>query len=136
MFERVLDRRIRAHCYEKNILEDEQEGFLPIRNTTRYLYRLLATLHENRRRKATAFLLLLDFEKAFDSVPIPCLIHKLYKAGIKGNILRLVNGFLSSRKVKLKINGKIGSPRNCTLIGLPQGAVISPVLFIIYVSDL
>ena len=119
LFERVMDKRIRAHCYDGNLLDDEQEGFLPIRSTTRYLYRLLATLHENRRRKATAFLLLLDFEKAFDSVPIPCLIYKLYKAGIKGNFLRLIHEYLSSRRVKLKINGSTGSSRECTLIGLP-----------------
>eukprot|EP00116_Pleurobrachia_bachei_P001227 sb/3461489/ len=136
VLERIIDRRMRELCDMEDILDDEQEGFLPVRSTTRYLYRLLSTLHENRRRKATAFILLLDFEKAFDSVPTDCLIYKLHGFGVKGHLLRLLHCMLSSRLVKLKINGKIGRARACTLVGLPQGGVLSPLLFILYIADL
>ena len=136
LLERVLDRRMRDKCYIENLLDEEQEGFLPNRSCTRYLYRLLATLHENRRRKFTSYLLLIDFEKAFDSVPIPFLILKIHRLGIRGRILKLLHAMLSYRYVKLKINGKIGRPRTCGTTGLPQGAVLSPLLFILYIGDL
>ena len=68
-------------------IDDSQEGFLPERNTTRYLYKMMTMLSEAKRKKMTAFILLLDFEKAFDSVNISCLITKLNAYGIKGKIL-------------------------------------------------
>ena len=136
ILERILESRIKLHCKLDDIIDDAQEGFLPGKNTSRYLFKMLSSLHEAKRRKMTTFLLLIDFEKAFDSVPIPCLIVKLFHYGIKGKILRLVHSFLSTRSVRLKVNGYMGPKRKCGLVGLPQGAVLSPLLFIIYISDL
>ena len=71
---------------------------------------MLSSLHEIKRRKMTAFILLIDFE--------------------------LIHSFLTNRSVQLKVNGFIGPRRKCRLIGLPQGAVLYPLLFIIYIADL
>ena len=136
IFERVLERRLRNFCCEEGIIDEAQEGFLPARNTTRYLYKMMSSLHEVKRRKMVALLLLLDFEKAFDSVPIPCMLIKLFDYGIRGKFLGILHSFLTGRKVKLKINNHIGPERICELIGLPQGAVLSPLLFIIFIADL
>ena len=136
MLERVMDRRIKDLCAMESIPDEEQEGFLPVRNTTRYLFKLLSTVHETRRRKLTAFLLCIDFQKAFDSVPHECLIVKLHKLGINGMMLNLIDNMLSQRSVRLKINGVLGPLRRCGRVGLPQGAVLSPILFILYISDL
>ena len=81
-------------------------------------------------------ILLIDFEKAYDSVPTNCLLHKLYKFGIRGKILQLIASFLTTRTTKLKVNEFISVAHILTMLGLPQGAVLSPILFIIYVSDL
>ena len=136
IFERVLERRLRCFCGQEGIIDEAQEGFLPARNTTRYLYKMLSSLNEAKRRKIVALLLLLDFEKAFDSVPIPCMLIKLFDYGVRGKFLGVIHSFLTGRKVKLKVNDHIGPERLCELIGLPQGAVLSPLLFIIYIADL
>ena len=68
IFERILERRIRNHCDVFDILDSPQEGFTTKRSTTRYLFKLMANLHEARRKKLTAMILLIDFQKAFDSV--------------------------------------------------------------------
>ena len=136
LLERILERRLVLFSLGEGIMDDAQEGFLPHRNTTRYLYKMLASLHEIRRRKLTAMILLIDFEKAYDSVPVKCLLYKLHELGIRGKILQLIANFLSTRTTRLKVNDFIGAVHILALIGLPQGAVISPILFIIYVSDL
>ena len=63
------------------------------------------------------------------------LIVKLHRFGIRGNVLKLIDHFLTSRKVSININGLIGNLRQSAEYGLPQGSVISPVLFKLYVSD-
>lgn len=136
IMERILEKRIREFCGLENIIDDAQEGFLPEKNTTRYLYKMMASLHEVKRKKMTALILLIDFEKAFDSVSVPCLIAKMAKLGIQGKILKLINSFLSNRYVYLRINSYTGPKRQCLLIGVPQGSVLSPLLFIIFISDL
>ena len=77
----------------------------------------------------------MDFEKAFDSVWKMGLMVKLHKLGIQGNVAKLVNNFLFSRKIALNINGELGNTRQSAEYGLPQGSVLSPVLFKIFVMD-
>ena len=116
VLERILEQRLKAHCNINDIIDDAQEGFLPGRNTSRYLYKMLSSLHEIKRRKMTAFILLIDFEKAFDSVPIPCLIIKLHNNGVGGKFLELIHSFLANRSVQLKVNGFIGPRRKCSKV--------------------
>lgn len=136
IMERILQNRLILYCQKKDIIDKAQEGFLPQRNTTRYLYKMAASLEEARRRKLSAILLFIDFEKAFDSVHLPSLIVKLNRYGVDGLFLRLIHSFLNARDVSLKVNDYVGPKRTTGLFGLPQGSVLSPLLFIIFVSDL
>ena len=123
-------------CEQHNILDSAQEGFRPRRSTVRYLYKLTSMLSEAKLKKLNAIILFIDFEKAFDSVWIKGLVIKLLHYGIKGKFLRLITMYLSNRCINLQVNDYIGINRVCDMIGLPQGSILSPLLFIIFVADL
>ena len=78
-------------------------------------------------------LVCLDVEKAFDAVWRLGLIHKLYSIELKIPIFERINSFLSQRNVYVKINSTVSSSF-CPTAGVPQGSVIAPILFLIYVS--
>ena len=135
IFEKILAARINSFLINQGILDPDQEGFTAKRSTNRYLNRLIHEI-KNDLKEHTVISLFIDLEKAFDSIWKKGLIVKLSKLNFQGKVLRLIDDFLSSRKVKLNINGEIGPNRDCKEYGLPQGSALSPVLFKIYLLDI
>ena len=135
LFERIIAMRIEELLIRKDLTDPDQEGFSAGKNTIRYLNRLNLGIEADIENNLTVVCLFVDFEKAFDSVWKQGLIVKLHRFGIRGNVLKLLDHFLTSRKVSININGLIGNLRQSAEYGLPQGSVISPVLFKLYVSD-
>ena len=135
LLEGIIAIRIEQLLVNKNCTDPDQEGFSKSKNTIRYLNRLHLGIKVDKENLLTVLCLFVDFEKAFDSVWKKGMIVKLKNIGINGNVLNLIDNFLFSRKVALNINGRLGDLRQCSEYGLPQGSVLSPVLFKIYVSD-
>ena len=135
LLETIMTNRIEYLLLQKELTDPNQEGFSSKRNTIRYLSRLNLDIQADREDNLTTLGLFVDFEKAFDSVWKKGLMVKLHNLGIRGNVAKLINNFLFTRKVKLNINGHLGENRPSSEYGLPQGSVISPLLFKIYIKD-
>ena len=76
----------------------------------------------------------LDFQKAFDTVPYAKLINKLYAYGIRGILLTWIQNFLTNRKQTVIVQDEESQWAD-VVSGIPQGSVLGPVLFLIYINE-
>ena len=132
LFTAIIKNRCEKHCKENKILSDKQLGFVS-GNRTSDAHLILHNLIRKYCHKKGKYLYrcLVDFSKAFDSIPRDLLFQKLLSKGIKGKIFNLLKNIYSHEKCKIKIGKYLSKELNVNQ-GVRQGCILSPLLFNIF----
>ena len=135
LFEKIISNRIQEFIEDNNIINPWQQAYQPHKEANEHIMIINEYMKKVKENKKLAALLLMDVEKAFDAVWHNGLLKKLHDMELPSDILRIISSFLTDRTIQVKIGNTLSEVVQL-LAGTPQGSILSPLLFILFVNDI
>ena len=135
LFETVINSSLVCFMQKHNLLSPDQHGFVRDRGLDSALGHFVSNIVNTIDSRKVALGLFVDFTKAFDCINHRILLNKLERYGVRGVMLRWFESYLSGRTQQVKLNS-FRSDKMSVDEGVPQGSILGPTLFIVYINDM